>query len=92
MTKQPLGGRPTKTALMRIKLATAVVSVVAFAGSLGVVAYLNPGVHYSTTATTQNGSVTTIAATGASTTSTGALQLSSSRQSSVTPLVRTRGS
>lgn len=94
MAKQPLGGRPNKAALMRIKLATAAVSVVAFLGSLGVVAYVNPGVHDAATVATQAGSITTIAAAGTSTTSSNPapLRLSASRQSSVTPLVHTRGS
>ncbi len=93
MAKQPFGGRPSKAALMRIKLATAVVSLAAFAGSLGIVAYVNPGVH-ATTSGTQPHTVS-IAMAGSSTSqlSSGSLQLPSLPQaSSVRPLTRTRAS
>ncbi len=93
MAKQPLGGRPTKAALVRIKLATAVVSLAAFVASLGIVAYVNPGVHLAATGA-QATSLTAVAA-GSSTSlsSTASLQLPSLPQtSSIQPLTRTRGS
>ncbi len=95
MAKQPLGGRPTKAALLRLKVATTVVSVAAFLGSLGVVAYLHPGVHNTAGLTSQTQSVATVASLGssASTANSSALQLSGGqRQASVVPLVRTHGS
>jgi len=44
MAKQPLGGRPNKATLVRIKLATMVVSIATFVSSLGVIVLFNPGI------------------------------------------------
>ena len=94
MAKQPFGGRPSKTALARIKLTTGIVSVVTFVSSLGVIAYLSPG--------TQNaaGTINHTAMVGSTTsagTTTAQNSITTSRftdrqQTSITPLTRTRGS
>ncbi len=87
MARQPLGGRPNKAALSRMKLGTVVVSIAAFAGSLGAVAYLNPGIKVTTAQPTT--SVVSFNNTG---TSTGSNRFSSRQSTSAAPLVRTRGS
>ncbi len=86
MARQPLGGRPNKAALSRMKLGTVVVSIAAFAGSLGAVAYINPGIKVTTRR------VTTTISFNNSGTSAGGAGFSSRQQTSVAPLVRTRGS
>ncbi len=94
MAKQPLGGRPNKAALAKIKLATVLVSLVAFVGSLGGVAYLNPGSAKSTGALSQTQFVSVDASSSSSTSQVSgtASQPSVLQQASIVPLVRTRGS
>ncbi len=94
MAKQPWGGRPSKAALMRIKLATVVVSAVTFASSLGMVAHLNPGVHNTAGLTSQVQPASTLASANSAASQGGntPLQLRQGQQGSLAPLVRTRGS
>ncbi len=94
MAKQPLGGRPNKAALARMKVVTVVVSVAVFAGSLGAVAYLNPGVS-AARLQSQAQSVNTFDSTGSATAQVNSTPLQLRRtqqQASVVPLARTRGS
>ncbi len=94
MAKQPWGGRPNKAALARMKVATAVVSVIAFAGSLGAVAYLNPGAS-AARLQSQAQFVSEFGSTGSSAAQVNSapLQLPSrQQQASLVPLARTRGS
>ena len=88
----PVRGRPNKAALVRIKAATVAVSIAAFLGSLGIVAYANPAIKTAagSTAQTQLASAPVAATTRLRRT---ALQLPSRpQQSLVVPLTRTRGS
>ncbi len=93
MAKQPLGGRPNKAALAKMKVVTVVVSVAAFVGSLGAVAYLTPGIAGTVHAQTQ--SPNTLGSTGSTTALASSAPLrfrSRQQQASAAPLTRTRGS
>jgi hypothetical protein len=84
-----------KAALHRIKVTTVAVSVMAFAGSMGVIAYAHPGTSAaSTTVTTdQAQTVSSPNQSSSSQVSSAALQLPTlSQRASVFPRTRTRGS
>jgi hypothetical protein len=93
--KQPWGGRPNKAAVLRIKLATMVVSIATFVSSLGVIAFLNPGIAKTAGLANQaqTGSTVALANSSLSQISSAALQLPSRSQlASLQPRTRTRGS
>ena len=87
MTRNPLGGRPSKAALTRVKIGTVVVSVIAFLGTLAGVATLNPAVDNATTVAQAPVETAT-----ASTDTSSAAQAASQAQTLTFPAVRTRGS
>ncbi len=96
MAKQPWGGRPNRATLAKIKVGTIVASLVAFVGSLGAVAYLNPRAGNATAAVSA-GQVTQVAnlpSAGASTSGFSSSSSTSSGQQAplVMPRVRTRAS
>jgi hypothetical protein len=90
-----LGGHINKAGLVRVRVATVIVSVVTFVSSLGIIWYINPGIHGTTMASSQVQVASSLPSTAASTSksSSAALQLPSVQQSSsLRPLTRTRGS
>jgi hypothetical protein len=94
MAKYPLGGRPSKAALAKIKTGTIIVSVATFLGSLGGIALFNPGFSSSAAAANQvqTASSTQVIASTSQSSRSSAAQSSSQQQGITFPRVRTRGS
>jgi hypothetical protein len=80
--------RPSKLALLRVKVATIVVAVVLFFASLAGIAMYNPGVANAATASVQASQITIVKPGG----SDARLLAPPPRVTAVRPLVRSRGS
>ena len=92
MARQPWGGRPNKAALLRMKWVTALVSAVAFAGSLGAIAYINPGGRSAATTAGPVQTISLVSPANAPAQIANSSRVSRQRQASAVPITRTRGS
>jgi hypothetical protein len=93
MVRQPWGGRPDKATLLRMKWAAALVSAVAFIGSLGAVVYANPGSRSVLQAANQVQSISMPSSASASASQAAGTDASGrQRQAPAVPITRTKGS